>query len=330
MGGVEPPTSPAAETVWWGARNGRRVDQTGPLVQAGDAVDPGHLQRLRGVERREDPRQAPREHRLPRAGRTLEEQVMAARGGDLEREQRLLLAAHVAEVGVLAGRRHRGSGRRRRGKRAAAQRGGEIAQVPEARHAQAVDERGLGGALLRDEQGVEARPRRPFGHRQRPPAPLELTAERELAEHREAVERQRRDLPAGREDAGGDRDVEPGAGLAQVGRREVRGDAPGREVEPGVRDRGAHPLPRLPHGRVSESDDREGREAGPEVHLDADRSRLDPVDGEGGDAGEHERHARRRRVPRGPASVTSRRRPAHAAPARRRPAADSSHGARPG
>ena len=50
-------------------------------------------------EQRQDPRQPAREHRLARAGRPGEQQVVPARGGDLERAARALLAAHVGEVG---------------------------------------------------------------------------------------------------------------------------------------------------------------------------------------------------------------------------------------
>ena len=49
----------------------RRDGDERPTVrkQAGDRVDPRHLERLLPRERREDPRKPPREHRLPRSGR---------------------------------------------------------------------------------------------------------------------------------------------------------------------------------------------------------------------------------------------------------------------
>ena len=64
------------------------------------------------VERRQDAGQAARQHRLARAGRPDEQQVVAAGGGDLERAPRERLAAHVGEVGVAcsAAARGRGSG----------------------------------------------------------------------------------------------------------------------------------------------------------------------------------------------------------------------------
>ena len=71
---------------------------------AGDGVDPRHLERLRVPERRQDPRESSREHRLPRPRRACEEEVVPARGRDLERPPRALLAPHGREVGLSADR----------------------------------------------------------------------------------------------------------------------------------------------------------------------------------------------------------------------------------
>ena len=68
-------------------------------VHAGDRVDARDLERLGARQRRQDRRQAPRQHRLARARRALEQQVVAAGGGDLERAQRPGVAAYVGEVG---------------------------------------------------------------------------------------------------------------------------------------------------------------------------------------------------------------------------------------
>jgi hypothetical protein len=126
-----------------------------------------------------------------------------------------------------------------------------------------------------------------LGDRQRPAARPQLAAERQLPEDRPAVERLGRDLAVGREDPHGDREVEARAGLAQVGGREVRGDALLRELEAGVLDRRADALARLADRLVAEPDDREGRQALAQVDLDGHPPRLDAVDREGGDAGEH-------------------------------------------
>ena len=58
-----------------------------------------HLERRLVVQQREDPRQPPRKHRLAGAGRSCEQQVVPAGGGDLERAACALLAAHVGKIG---------------------------------------------------------------------------------------------------------------------------------------------------------------------------------------------------------------------------------------
>jgi hypothetical protein len=63
------------------------------------AVDPRHLDRLVPRERRQEPGQPPREHRLAGSGRADEQRAMSARGGDLEPALGELLAAHLREVG---------------------------------------------------------------------------------------------------------------------------------------------------------------------------------------------------------------------------------------
>ena len=79
---------------------GRERDQRpARLERPRDRVDARHLQRLFVRERRQDPRQPPREHRLARAGRSREQEVVTTRGGELERAPGALLAADVGEVG---------------------------------------------------------------------------------------------------------------------------------------------------------------------------------------------------------------------------------------
>ena len=67
--------------------------------EPGDRVDPRHLEGGVGIERRQDPRQPAREHRLPRPGRAAEEDVVPARRRQLERAPGALLPADVREVG---------------------------------------------------------------------------------------------------------------------------------------------------------------------------------------------------------------------------------------
>ena len=115
-----PPTRPEAEIVWCGARNGRRADEaTAAAVQAGDGLDPGDVDRLGRRHRRQDRRQAAREHRLPGPGRAVHVDVVAAGRRHLERRDQRVLAADVGEVEqrleLGLGRRARAAAAGRRG-----------------------------------------------------------------------------------------------------------------------------------------------------------------------------------------------------------------------
>ena len=182
-GPAPPPTIAAAEAPWCGARNGgARMSGCPAASRPGDGVDARHLERRLAVERRQDARQPPGEHRLARAGRACEQQVVLARGGELERSPCALLAAHVGEVG-----RGNGSSARRpaaSGSAARARRGGT--RPPRARWrsrtdsmpASAASARRLGGA----EDALEPRAPRAFGDGERAADRPQPTVERELAD----------------------------------------------------------------------------------------------------------------------------------------------------
>ncbi len=68
--------------------------------EARNGVDSRHLQRLGSRERREDSRQAAREHRLAGSRRPHQQDVVRAGGGDLERTAGALLSAHVRQIGL--------------------------------------------------------------------------------------------------------------------------------------------------------------------------------------------------------------------------------------
>jgi len=81
-------------------------------------VDPRHLEHLGVGQRRQDPGQAAREHRLASARRPGEEKVVATGGGELERAAGAFVPPHLGELGKRVGRRAavavRAVGRRRR------------------------------------------------------------------------------------------------------------------------------------------------------------------------------------------------------------------------
>ena len=83
--------------VVWRAEH-RSVEQARAPERPGRAVDARRFERGVELERRQDSRQPPREQRLAAAGRPDQQQVVRARGGDLERALRALLAVHVGEV----------------------------------------------------------------------------------------------------------------------------------------------------------------------------------------------------------------------------------------
>ena len=177
--------------------------------------------------------------------------------------------------------------------------GEHLRRGPETRHAddlQSADERRLTGPFARHDQSLQPGAARSFGDRQRARRVAQLAAERQLAEHRVGPERLARNLIARGEHAERERRVESRADLAQERRREVGGDPRLGELEPGVVDRRADPVSRLPHRGVSEADDRERRQAAADVDLDRHLPRIDPVDRERGDAREHRRERTRRRV----------------------------------
>ena len=98
--------------------------------QSCNGMDPGDLDRLRLAERRQDPGQPSREHRLARPGGPGEQEIVASRGCELERATRTLLAPHVCQIGRL----RRGPAVRRRivGRRVAlaAEVGGHLGEMP--------------------------------------------------------------------------------------------------------------------------------------------------------------------------------------------------------
>src|SRR5689334_12602104 len=119
----------------------------------------------------------------------------------------------------------------------------------------------------------------------------DLAGQRELADDRAAGHRVDRQLGRGGEYGEREREVEGGAHLAQVGRREVDRDPLERELEPGVDDRRADALASLADRLVREAHDRERGQAQPDVGLDPDAAGLDPVERERDDSSEGHQNA---------------------------------------
>ena len=103
--------------------------------------------------------------------------------------------------------------------------------------------------------------------------------------------------PGRREDAERDRQIERGAGLAHVGRRQVDGDPVRRKLEAGVANRDLHTLAALADARVRQADHRERRQAERDVDLDVNRAGLHAEDRGRPQAGQHGSAAMQTRLP---------------------------------
>jgi len=143
--------------------------------------------------------------------------------------------------------------------------------------------RALGSAHQPREPGLP----RTLGRREHPADRPQATVQRELADRRVSAERLGRHLPRGGEHGQRDRQVEPRAFLAQLGRRKVDRDPPHRPLELGRGDSGTNAFLRLLAGTVGEADDRERRHAELQVGLDLDAAGVEPYEGVRDGASEH-------------------------------------------
>jgi hypothetical protein len=238
-------------------------------------MDPRHLERSLRVERREDPRQPAREHRLSRARRPAEQDVVPTRGGELERAAGAFLPANVREVGR---RRRAVAVRRKRRLRLQLELSSQVGR----RLGEMVDRDRVDAGKSRLARGVpwaqetlDSEPARTFGDGENAAHPAQATVERQLADGSGAFERGPRQLLGRCEKCQRNRQVKAGSLLAQLGRREVHGDAAVREAQLGRGDPASDPLTRLLAGAVGETDDREAGQAVADVGFDVDAPRLE-------------------------------------------------------
>jgi len=202
---------------------------------------------------------------------------VATGGGDLERALGALLAFDVLEVDERT--RRFADLRLRAGEHlGAADMIGELDQRTggDDLHLRARPG-GLGAAGGGTDETLAARIGADRG-RQHPRDRGDRAVEAELAQHREACERVRRNGPDRCHQAERDRQVVVAAFLRQVGGREIDRNAPRRQGEARGDQRRAHPLARLRHGLVGQSYDIERRQAGRDLHLNIDGARLDALE----------------------------------------------------
>lgn len=134
---------------------------------------------------------------------------------------------------------------------------------------------GLGGIARRHHQdapGLGGGNRR----RQRAADRTQFAGQAQLAEELVTQQRLRFNLAAGGEDAQRDGKVVAAAFLGQVGRGQVQGDAPLREIEARAEQGGTHALARLAHAGFGQADDLGDRQAAGEVHFHPHQWGIDP------------------------------------------------------
>jgi hypothetical protein len=267
-----------------------RPDRRVPVCcGAGERGDPEDLERLLVAERRQQRRQALREHRLAGAGRAAEQEVVGTGGCDLQRPDGVVLAAHLSQVGQRRGRpagRRPGRGRGSIG-RAAMQDANGGGQAFRDRDGEAVDERCLLGARAGEDERAQPEALRGVRDGEGAARAAYAAVEGELAEQAVAAQPLRWELPGRGEDRAREREVEPRPRLGDVRGREVDGDPPRRELEARIEDRRPDALARLAYGGVREADDRERGQAGADVDLDRDVAGIEPVDRERVSSREH-------------------------------------------
>ena len=253
-------------------------------------VDPRHLERLVARERRQDARQAATEHRLARARRPGEENVVLARGGELERPPPALLAPHLREIG-----------HERLLELVASRRGGERDLLLAAEVGDRLREVVDGDDVDAGESGLRTPTRPHRGAASDRPGALPRrprSCPRPAGRGRRARARRRSACSSSR--PGGswcepastresDRQVESRALLSQRRGCEVDGDpVPRGPRQHRVDDAAVHTVLGLLAGAVGEPDDRERGQIGrDEVRLDLDAARLEADDGGGDGACDH-------------------------------------------
>jgi len=269
----------------------RFVHDPAPRSQeAGHGVDPRHLERFLPGQRREDAGQATREHRLTRAGRACEEEVVATRRGNLEGTPGALLAANVTEIRMRP-LQERWTLDDRFWREATPK---ILSRFDEMAHGHGYDARkgGLGRRLHRADEPIQPGPAGGFRGDEYTRNGTDPPVESQLSHRGVLGETLRRDLARSGEHRKRDRQVEAGPLLAETGGSEVDCDPPQRPLELSAPDPAPDALLGFLAGFVRQSDDHERRHATLQMSLHLDGAGLEPHEGMGDDARQHSVHRR--------------------------------------
>ena len=209
---------------------------------------------------------------------------MATGGGDLQGPPGHRLAADLAEVGQRGGSAPASTGVELVPRPGARQAGDDAGEVGGGPHRRTGGDLRLDGVAERHHDGdvVES-----VDHRGDAGHPADRAVETELADERMPVDGLERQLGGGDEDTDGDRQVEPGPGLALAGRGQVDGDAAVRPGEPAADHGGPHSIARLAARRVGHADHVVAGKAVADEHLDGDGTAAHTEHGRRRDGCEH-------------------------------------------
>jgi hypothetical protein len=252
-------------------------------------VDAHDLERFARLERRQDRRQAPAEHRLAGSRWTGEKQVVAARGRELERPPCALLAAHVGEIGLI-GLLLLVGWVRWRWPQLAAEIGDRLREVAH-RHRLDASQLGLTRRLGCAQNPLEPGAPRTLGDGEGAAHGPDTAVESQLAYRGVLREPLDGKLPGRRQHRQRDREIEARSFLPQTRGSKVDGDPLQRPLELRRADPAADAVLGLGARPVGEPDDREAGEPAVDVRLDFDAPRLDADEGVGDGAREHMAHA---------------------------------------
>ena len=283
---------PAAGQRRGGHRVVRRAE--GPRGDDGTAAarkpchrpDLGGLDHLLPAHVRQDAGQTLGHHGLARPRRADEQDVVPARGGDLQRTLDVLLTLHIREIrqrqllGVHV--------RHRRGfdRLLASQMPDELRDALHRNNLHVLGKGGLRRVLRRDEEASDPLAPGGDGHRQRAGDGPQLPRQGKLAQEG-AVRRRGLDLTACREDPDQHGQIIERADLFLVRGGEIHGHAADREAEAVVFHRRPHALTRFLDRRIRQTDDVKGGQAVGDIDLHRHRVAADAADAEGCDLRVH-------------------------------------------
>jgi hypothetical protein len=258
--------------------------------QAHDAVNLSGLERFIERERRQNRGEAFREHRLPRARGTDEQDIVTAGGGNLQGALDALLPFHFGKIHfvvvlVAEDLRHVHFGRRNSNFAFEELRG--FAQILNGDDLKAGDDGGFGRVIHGDEHAGFSVRFGAQGNRQNAFARAHCARQREFADNDEIIQLIRLNLFAGREHADGDGEIKTRPFFFHVGRREIDRRAAHGEFETGIGQRGGDAILRFADGGIRQADDDDFGFAPASVYLDFDGIRFNSVYRGRTDLGQH-------------------------------------------